>query len=263
MNEFSDPPFQSNEQVLRQGLAEEKNNRQVPFPVDLDVMEYISNSIYYQDEFKSFLENEGMTFDYKEGSELAHVECHGDEDMSIQALLSFLGNIEKRDVSVQEEYWNCVRAEFSTICFSFEDYPSRVDLKLLESEKKIRIVSCKSDIGKHKKCLKSQLKKVEKEATYDCKTFLVPANLDPKSFSLLLKEIDFRRKYLEEECKDVEVSDDNKGGILLKGPKSQVKIAMQRFEEQVLATEEKPLKLPQRTLEFLMTYKGKRQLKKH
>lgn len=70
----------------------------MPFPVDLDVMEYISNSIYYQDEFKSFLENEGMTFDYKEGSELAHVECHGDEDMSIQALLSFLGNIEKRGI---------------------------------------------------------------------------------------------------------------------------------------------------------------------
>ena len=233
----------------------------MPFPVDLDVMEYISNSIYYQNEFKSFLENEGMTFDYKEGSELAHVECHGDEDMSIQALLSFLSNIQKLDVSVQEEYWNCVKAEFSTICSSFEDYRPRVDLKLLESEKKIRIVSRKSDISKHKKCLKNQLKKVKKEAAYDCKTFLVPANLDPKSFSLLLKEIDFKKKYLEEECKDVEVNDDNKGGILLKGPKSQVKIAMQRFEEQVLATEEKPLKLPQRTLEFLMTYKGQESIK--
>ena len=233
----------------------------MPFPVDLDVMEYISNSIYYRNEFKSFLENEGMTFDYKEGSELAHVECHGDEDMSIQALLSFLSNIQKLDFSVQEEYWNCVKAEFSTICSSFEDYRPRVDLKLLESEKKIRIVSRKSDISKHKKCLKNQLKKVKKEAAYDCKTFLVPANLDPKSFSLLLKEIDFKKKYLEEECKDVEVNDDNKGGILLKGPKSQVKIAMQRFEEQVLATEEKPLKLPQRTLEFLMTYKGQESIK--
>ncbi|CAH3019591.1 unnamed protein product, partial [Porites evermanni] len=249
------------EQVLRQSLAEENNNRQVPFPVDLDVMEYISNSIYYQNEFKSSLENEGMTFDYKEGSELAHVECHGHEDMSIQALLSFLSNIQKLDVSVQEEYWNCVKAEFSTICSSFEDCRPRVDLKLLESEKKIRIVSCKSDISKLKKCLKNQLKKVKKEAAYDCETFLVPANLDPKSFSLLLKEIDFKKKYLEEECKDVEVSDDNKGGIRLKGPKSQVKIAMQRFEEQVLATEEKPLKLPQRTLEFLMTYKGQESIK--
>lgn len=233
----------------------------MPLPVDLDVMEYISNSIYYQKEFKSFLENEGMNFYYKEGSELAHVECHGDKDTSVQALSSFLGNIQKLDVSVQEEYWNCVKAEFSTICSSFEDYRQRVDLKLLESEKKIRIVSCKSDISKHKKCLKNQLKRVKKEAAYDCETFLVPANLDPKSFSLLLEEIDFKKKYLEEECKDVEVSDDNKGGIRLKGPKSQVKIAMQRFEEQVLATEEKLLKLPQRTLEFLMTYKGQEVIK--
>jgi len=223
----------------------------------MDVMEYIANS-KHQKSFKSFLENQGIIFRWSPGDEIAHIECHGQEiESAVKALKLYLQDFKTREIPVKEVFWRCVVAGMPTIGAALGNNPPLV--KSLGNEMKLKIVSFKSNIDYDKKRLKAELKKLEKEASYDCKTY---TNCS-KEYICLLQKINFQSNHLGQNCKDVEVTfDDENGEIRLKGPKYQLNVAMERFQEQEIATSEKQLKLPQTILKFLMTNEGQQEIER-
>ena len=206
-------------------------------------MEYISTS-KYQALFQSFLEDKGIIFNWKEGS-IAHIEDYGHANDAVKALNSFFLDFKTQDISVKEEVWNCVVAKISTFCSHLGDNPPLI--KVVGDQMKLRIVSFKQNIDYYEKCLKDELKKLKKETRLKCS----------KDDILLIKKINFKDNSLGDDCKDVEmVFDLENGEIRMKGPTLQLDIARERLQEQEIATEEKPLRLPQSILEFLKTDKG-------
>ena len=241
-------------------LPEKKTATQIPFPVDVDVMEYISTS-KYQATFQTFLEDKGIIFNWTKGS-VADIECYGNAKDTVKALKSFFLDFRTQDISVKKEIWDCVVANFSTICSHLGDNAPLI--KVVGDQMKLRIVSFNQNIVYYENCLKDELKKLKKETGRKCKTF----SSCSKDDILLLQKINFKDKYLGRECKDVEIVFDLENvEIRMKGPTSQLEIAIERLEEQEIATEEKPLRLSQSILEFLKTDKGQeaidRTLEKH
>lgn len=212
-------------------------------------MEYIFTS-KYQALFQSFLEDKGIIFNWKEGS-IAHIEDYGHANDAVKALNSFFLDFKTQDISVKEEVWNCVVAKISTFCSHLGDNPPLI--KVVEDQMKLRIVSFKQNIDYYEKYLKDELKKLKKEKPLGCSTY----SKCSKDDILLIKKINFKDNYLGEDCKDVEmVFDLENVEIRMKGPTLQLDIVMERLQEQEIATEEKPLRLPQSILEFLKTDKG-------
>ena len=217
-------------------------------------MEYIYST--YRDTFQRFLDDKQITFDWESGARVAYIRCNEKESECVEALSCFMGEIKTTDISIEKVYWNCVVAEIKSIQSCFGENPPLIKIRATEME--LRIVSCESDAGHHIDCLMRELQKIRKQAAFDCKTFSLTSDYDTKDFILLLKNINFTSKYLQQDCKDVEVLlNEEDGEIRLKGPKYQLNTAMTLFEEQELATQQKLLRLSPKILEFLNTKEGR------
>lgn len=227
------------------------------FNVDPDVMEYIYSS-KYKANFDCFLEDKGIShFEWESGAFLAYFKCHEQKgDECFKAVSSFLSyHVQKREIPIKEVFWDCVKAKLPRIRSNLGN-TNRSIIKILETERKLQIVSSISDIDQHFKCLKGELEKVIKEVqmAIDCETFSLIFDYNPKDIFLLLKKINFTVKYLQPKCKDVEVDfNEEKGEIRLLGPKAQLDTAKELFAEQEIVIDQKKLQshFSSYVLEFL------------
>ena len=203
-----------------------------------------------------------MQLNWTPGSKSVGLECRGQEIESCHKVLSsFLDEFRTNEVTVEEAFWDTVLTEMPRILSSFKENPPLI--KVLQDEKKLRIVSSKSDIEQHISCLRREMEKVKTEAGFHEKT--ISTAKCPKGYIHFLKEINFVENHLRRQCNcnDVHVIfDEEDHEIQIKGPVSQVDIAVREFEEQELATKEASLKLPQQILECLFTDEGRQAMKR-
>ena len=228
--------------------------------VDPEVIDYIYGTTNYRDHFNSLLDEQGIQFDWTAGSNLAVIKYNGDDkEERLKTVQSFLETFGKFDISVKKDIWDVALPEIFRYCSRQADDPPTV--QILGDKLTVRVISSNSDIAYHKKCLKTILLKLSKEATFD--RHHIPNY--SKEYITLLKKISFVEKNLKLKCKDVQVDFDEENlNVGLKGPKDQLEIASQEFLEQELAVSQyaKHLELPQTVLKVLNTIKGKEAINK-
>ena len=241
---------------------EQDTKKEVFLAVDPDVIAYINETVNYKYQFYSLMQ--GVEFCWTNGKKFATIKYNG--ECSKERLTSVLENVQsflekfiKSDIPVQKHIWNAARDEMANYanyaCYGQgEDAPK---IQILNEQLKLRVIF-RNDTD-HKKIIKTKLSKLSKEATFDC----LELSDYSKEYIALLKKMEFMEKSVRSKCKDVEVDfDENSLKVTLKGPRHQLKIAEDEFLEQECATCEKPLKLSQNVLTFLMTKEGKEAIEK-
>ena len=237
-----------------------KGSHKINFAVDPAVLEFVSSSKHNEDLTKLTNERQ-LKFTWKTGSNNAVLEYSGIKDESrevecIEVMQSFLQTFEKCDLPIHDE----IRKEVQDDQYNIRTILGRDPplLKYISSyndgnKAALRIVASKNDIERHKALLENKIEEMFKKATFQSKSI---TNIS-KSHLNLLKEINFCEN-LHEKYPKVEVHlDPVKGEIHLKGPKDQVGIAIQKFQDQQNAATEKEVRLNSDSFEILATKDGK------
>ena len=237
-----------------------KGNHKINFAVDPAVLKFVSSSRHNEDLTKLTNQRQ-LKFTWKTGSNNAVLEYSGIKDESreaecIEVMQSFLQTFEKCDLPIHDE----IRKEVQDDQYNIRTILGR-DPPLLEcirsdndrTKAVLRIVASKNDIERHKELLENKLEEMLKKATFQSESI---TNIS-KSHLNLLKEINFCEN-LHEQYPKVEVHlDPARGEIHLKGPKDQVGIAIQKFQDQQNATTEKEVRLKSDSFEILARKEGK------
>ena len=236
-----------------------KAMHKINFGVEPAVLKYILSS-RHNDDLKKLTEARKCTLTWNNGSNNAVLEYSGIKDESwetdlIENIQSFLQAFEKFDLPVQEEIWKQVEAEQRNLRTILGRDPPL--LECIPTKYTLRIVASKNDIEGHKELLKTKIEKMYNEATFLKKSI---RNIS-KGLLSLLKMVNFCEK-LREQYPDVELDlDPEKGEIDFKGPRDQVGIAIQKFEDQQRAANKKQLRLNHDRYRILVA-KGKSAIEK-
>ena len=232
----------------------------INFAVEPAVLEYILSS-RHNEGLKKLTEARKCTLTWNNGSNNAVLEYSGIKDESwetelIANIQSFLQTFEKFDLPVHEEIWKQVEAEQHNLRTILGRDPPF--LEWIPAKYILRIVASKNDIEGHKELLKTKIEKMYNEATFQKKSI---RNIS-KGLLSLLKVVNFCEK-LREQYSDVELDlDPEKGEIDFKGPRDQVGIAIQKFQDQQRAANKKQFRLNPDRYRILVTTKGKSAIEK-
>ena len=237
-----------------------KAMHRINFAVEPAVLEYILASRHNED-LKKLTEAKKCTLTWNNGSNNAVLEYSGIKDESwetdlIANIQSFLQTFEKFDLAVHEEIWKQVEAEQQNLRTILGRDPPF--LECIPTKYTLRIVASKNDIEGQKELLKTKIGKMYNEATFLKKSI---RNIS-KGLLSLLKVVNFCEK-LREQYPDVELDlDPEKGEIDFKGPRDQVGIAIQKFQDQQRAANKKQLRLNHDRYRILVTTEGKSAIEK-
>lgn len=228
--------------------------QRVVLHIDPELVGYIYERKHFRDQFMSKLEEKDIKFDWKADNDLASILYRGnDEKECLKTVKSFLEMFSKCEIPVKEDIWHVALLHIRNIPpISEEEAPK---IEPLETKFILRIISLKSDIDFYSKQLRTKLRNMSKEANFD-KEMITKY---PKRYIKFLTKINFVENHINSNCKDCRVQfDEENSTVYLNGPKEQLAIAVQEFDEQELATCREHLDLPQNFLEILLTEKGKR-----
>ena len=255
---FSETDGQQN--LSKSPQPHSKGSHKINFAVDPAVLEFVSSSRHNEDLTKLTGKRQ-LKFTWKTGSNNAVLEYSGIKDESLEAecievMQSFFQKFEKCDLPIHDDIRKDVQDDLYNIrTILGRDPPLLKCIRSYNDRTKtaLRIVASKKNIERHKELLENKIEEMFKKVTFQCKSI---TNIS-KSHLNLLKEINFCEN-LHERYPNVEVDlDPVKGEIHFKGPKDQVGIAIQKFEDLQNAATEKEVKLNSDSFEILATKNGK------
>ncbi|PFX22916.1 Poly [ADP-ribose] polymerase 14 [Stylophora pistillata] len=219
-------------------------NCQVFLVVDPEVIRYIFETVH-KDEFNKFLKEQGIEFDWKDGSNLANFNCIGDTDQEtltsrVRAAQSFVGNFRKYEIPMEKNIWKAVKKDL----LPTDGFPK---IQYLEADLKLKVIA-KDPEGKYRELIEEKLPTSSTRFHYS------------KGHISLLKKTDFVQNNVKEKCKQVDVYlDEENEEVRLQGPRHELDSVKEEFLKQRQATHEKRLndELSQNVVRFLATEKGR------
>ena len=221
--------------------------------IDPDVMEYVTTTSLHE-QLKMALAAKKSEINWKPNDKMAVIVYRGEDESDswqsecIEEVQSYLGKFSKRDVDVNKDFWDAVKAQLSSIRACFGVDPPLV--KTIDDSFVARVVSLSSDAKEFEEKLKAKLEEIYREETR--KTYLkkkVP-NV-PEERLILLKKIKFVEN-LQEKNKELEIKLDTEAEeIYFEGPQAQFIEATMRFHKLMSDMVEKKMNLSSSILEVL------------
>ena len=219
----------------------EAKTQQLHIAVDPDVMEFVTTSVF-RDQLSNSLAAKKSEITWKPNNKMA-VIVHKGEDNSdswssacIDEVQNYLGNFVKRDVQVNRDLWESVKAQLSSICAYLGVDPPLV--KTIDDAFAVRIVSLSTDVEDYEKKLRSKLEEI-----YRAETRKAQREDVPKERLILLMKFKFVEK-LQEKSKKLKIKPDIEGEeIYFEGPERHLKEATEMLQKEMSGMVERKLTL--------------------
>ena len=227
----------------------EAKTQQLHIAVDPDIMEFLTTRAFHDDLSNSLVEKKSeMT--WKPNNKMAVIVYRGEDESDswqtecIDEVQSYLGKFAKRDVQVNEDFWEAVVAQLSSIRACLGEDPPLV--KTIDHAFAIRIVSLSTDVEGYERKLRSKLEsEIYREETKTLRVYV------PKERLILLKKVKFVEK-LQEKNKKLKIKLDTEGEeICFEGPERHVSEATEMLQKQISRMVERKLTLSNSILKVL------------
>ena len=252
----SSPPRDRSEQYITTKQPIQTAKQTLCLAVDPDVMEFIHNSLHFND-LQDLLEKRRCDLDWKAGGKHALIQCNGDPEgnccpsLCVDEVQAFFEKFVQWHVPIEEEIWNSLDSgSLANFCDFIGDDPPLVKISEGDSGFYLRMVSLRSDKESHEEIFQEALSHIyQLERKQNYRTENIP-NV-PKERIQLLKKTNFEDK-LEEEFEELIVRiDDESDEILFKGPTDEVTDAITRYCMLDAEVTDKKLQFPPYILQVL------------
>ena len=222
--------------------------------VDPDVMEFVTTT-GFRDELSDSLAAKKSEITWEPNNKMAVIVYQGEDNSDswhsecIDAVQNYLSKFDKRDVQVNEDFWEAVVAQLSSIRACLGGDPPLV--KTVDHTFAIRIVSQSTAVEGYEKKLRSKLEEINREETRKTRREHVP---EDRLF--LLMKIKFVEKVQETNRKLMIKVDTEGEEIYFEGLQRHVSEATEMLQQQMLDMVEKKLPLSDSSLTFLGSEEG-------